>query len=81
MYWPGVFYGIWSMGRPDGSNDIYKVILENKPIKIFNFGNMTRDFTYIDDVAEILMRLINKPATKNNNFDFSNQVLTQLGPI
>jgi UDP-glucuronate 4-epimerase len=64
-------YGPW--GRPDMAPMIFtKSILEKKPIKIFNFGNMTRDFTYIDDVIEILMRLINKPATKNNNFDFSN---------
>ena len=66
-------YGPW--GRPDMAPMIFtKSILAKKPIKIFNFGNMTRDFTYIDDVIEILMRLINKPAKKNNNFDFSNPI-------
>ncbi len=49
-------------------------ISEGKPIKIFNYGNMTRDFTYIDDVVEILIRLINKPASKNNKFDCANPI-------
>ena len=54
-------YGPW--GRPDMAPMIFtKSILENKPLKIFNNGQMTRDFTYIDDVTEILKRLINKPA-------------------
>ena len=44
-------------------------ILENKPIKIFNHGNMSRSFTFIDDVIEILIRLIKKPATPDKNFN------------
>ncbi len=66
-------YGPW--GRPDMAPMIFtKSIIEKKPIKIFNYGNMTRDFTYIDDVIEILMRVVKKPATKNKEFDFSNPI-------
>ena len=60
-------YGPW--GRPDMAPMIFtKAILENKPIKIFNNGHMSRDFTFIDDVIEILKQLINKPAFPDNNF-------------
>ena len=41
-----------------------------KPITIFNHGNMIRDFTYVDDIVESLIRLINKPAKKNSNYDY-----------
>jgi UDP-glucuronate 4-epimerase len=37
-----------------------KAILENRPIDIYNFGNMERDFTYIDDIIEGLIRVIKK---------------------
>jgi len=61
-------YGPW--GRPDMAPIIFtKAILENKPIKIFNYGEMFRDFTYIDDVIEMVTRLIEKPATSNCNFN------------
>ncbi len=57
-------YGPW--GRPDMAPMIFtKAILENKPIKIFNQGDMWRDFTYIDDVVENLFRLISLPAKGN----------------
>ncbi|KGG16355.1 MULTISPECIES: NAD-dependent epimerase [unclassified Prochlorococcus] len=60
-------YGPW--GRPDMAPMIFtKAILSNKPIQIFNNGNMSRDFTYIDDVIEIITRLIAKPATPDINF-------------
>ncbi len=50
-------YGPW--GRPDMALFIFtKSILEGKPIKIFNHGKMKRDFTYIDDVVEGIVRLI-----------------------
>ena len=39
-----------------------KAILEGKPIKVFNHGDMIRDFTYIDDIIESIFRLIKKPA-------------------
>ena len=46
-----------------------KAILEKKPLRIFNNGDMNRDFTYIDDVIEAILRLINKPAVSNTNFN------------
>ena len=45
-----------------------EAILSKKPIRIFNHGNMFRDFTFIDDVIDALLRLIDKPATPNLKF-------------
>jgi UDP-glucuronate 4-epimerase len=54
-------YGPW--GRPDMAMWIFtKAIEAGKPIKLFNHGNMKRDFTYIDDVAQAVARLIDRPA-------------------
>jgi UDP-glucuronate 4-epimerase len=39
-----------------------KSILEGKPVTLFNYGKMRRDFTYVDDVVESVTRLVNKPA-------------------
>ena len=62
-------YGPW--GRPDMAFFLFtKQILNNEPIQIFNNGNMIRDFTYIDDVVESLIRVINKTPQKNNQFNF-----------
>ena len=61
-------YGPW--GRPDMS--LFKFtqnILEGKPIDVFNYGNHRRDFTYIDDIVEGVMRVIDNPAQKNNHWD------------
>ncbi len=53
-------YGPW--GRPDMAMFIFaKAICEGQPIKLFNYGRMRRDFTYVDDVVEALERLIEKP--------------------
>ncbi len=53
-------YGPW--GRPDMAMFIFtKAIINNKPIKVFNYGNMERDFTYIDDITEGVVRVIEKP--------------------
>ncbi len=61
-------YGPW--GRPDMAPMIFaKAILEKKPIKIFNNGNMSRDFTYIDDVITSIIYLIDKPANADIYFD------------
>lgn len=61
-------YGPW--GRPDMAYFIYtKSIIEQRPIKIFNNGDMQRDFTYIDDVVEATLRLLKKPPVKNINFN------------
>lgn len=50
-------YGPW--GRPDMALFIFtKAILEDRPIQVFNNGNMSRDFTYIDDIVEGIIRLI-----------------------
>jgi UDP-glucuronate 4-epimerase len=43
-----------------------EAILTGKPIKIFNYGDMMRDFTYIDDVVKGLVRVLDKPATAEN---------------
>ena len=51
-------YGPW--GRPDMSLFIFtKSIFENIDINLFNNGDMVRDFTYVDDVVESIIRLIN----------------------
>jgi UDP-glucuronate 4-epimerase len=53
-------YGPW--GRPDMALFIFtKAILEGKPIDIFNMGEMKRDFTYIDDIVEGIIRVIDNP--------------------
>ena len=43
-------------------------IIKNKKIEIYNYGNQMRDFTYIDDVVNIFMKLLFKPPTKKINF-------------
>jgi UDP-glucuronate 4-epimerase len=54
-------YGPW--GRPDMSPHLFtKAILEGLPIDLFNNGKMRRDFTYIDDVVESIVRIMDKPA-------------------
>ena len=64
-------YGPW--GRPDMAPMIFaKAILSGKPIKVFNHGNMRRDFTYIDDIVEGIFRCCFKPATPNKEFDAFN---------
>jgi UDP-glucuronate 4-epimerase len=58
-------YGQW--GRPDMAPFIFtKSIIENKPIKVFNNGNMKRDFTFIDDIIEGITRVMNLIPDKNN---------------
>ena len=55
-------YGPW--GRPDMALFIFaKAILANEPIDVFNHGNMQRDFTYIDDIVEGIVRVMRHPAT------------------
>ncbi len=62
-------YGPW--GRPDMALFKFtKLILDNQPIKVFNFGNMTRDFTYIDDVIESVFLLLDKPPKKEKDFNY-----------
>lgn len=60
-------YGPW--GRPDMAMWIFaKAILAGQPIKLFNNGNMRRDFTYVDDVVESVVRLIDRPAAADRKF-------------
>ena len=55
-------YGPW--GRPDMSPFLFAdAILNNKPIKVFNHGDMMRDFTYVDDIVEGVIRVSDKIAT------------------
>jgi UDP-glucuronate 4-epimerase len=55
-------YGPW--GRPDMAMWLFtEAILQGKPIRLFNHGRMKRDFTYIDDVTEAVVRLTERPAT------------------
>jgi UDP-glucuronate 4-epimerase len=57
-------YGPW--GRPDMAMWIFaKAIIAGEPIKLFNQGNMRRDFTYIDDVVESVVRLVDRPPAAN----------------
>jgi len=61
-------YGPW--GRPDMAMFIFaKAILEGHPIKLFNHGKMRRDFTYIDDIAEAVVRLIGRPPLGKPDWD------------
>ena len=61
-------YGPW--GRPDMALFKFtKSILEGKPIEIFNNGNHKRDFTYIDDVVEVITKIIDNPSTENKNWN------------
>ena len=64
-------YGPW--GRPDMAYFIFtKAVLEGRPITINNFGDMKRDFTYIDDITEGLIRVIDNPAEANPNWQADN---------
>ena len=61
-------YGPW--GRPDMALFLFtKAILEGRPINVFNNGKMVRDFTYIDDIAEGVVRVLDRPATADADFD------------
>lgn len=57
-------YGPW--GRPDMAMWIFaEAIAAGRPIRLFNHGDMRRDFTYVDDVVESVVRLIDRPAAGN----------------
>lgn len=61
-------YGPW--GRPDMALFLFaKAILEDRPIDVFNYGNHRRDFTYIDDIVEGVIRVLDKPAQPNPNWN------------
>ena len=61
-------YGPW--GRPDMSPFLFTdAILNNRSIKIFNNGNMLRDFTYIDDIVDGVISVINQAPTSSDQWD------------
>ena len=61
-------YGPW--GRPDMALFLFaKAILEDRAIDVFNHGRMVRDFTYIDDIAEGVVRVLDRPAAADTAFD------------
>ncbi len=61
-------YGPW--GRPDMALFIFtKAILEGKEISIFNNGDMVRDFTYVDDIVEGIVKILQKPPVPDPAFD------------
>ncbi|QJB56009.1 NAD-dependent epimerase [Pseudodesulfovibrio sp. zrk46] len=64
-------YGPW--GRPDMALFLFtKNIIEEKPINVFNHGKMRRDFTYIDDIVEGVIRVTKRTAVPNPNWDGDN---------
>lgn len=63
-------YGPW--GRPDMAMWIFtRAILSGEPVTLFNQGRMRRDFTYVDDIVESIVRLIPSPATPNPDWSGS----------
>jgi len=61
-------YGPW--GRPDMAYFLFtEAILNNKPIKIFNHGEMLRDFTYIDDIVKGIIKVVDNPAKSSKKWD------------
>ncbi|MDE2355046.1 MAG: NAD-dependent epimerase/dehydratase family protein, partial [Betaproteobacteria bacterium] len=64
-------YGPW--GRPDMAYFSFaRAILEERPIALFNQGQMRRDFTYVDDIVEGVVRILGKPAAPLPGFDPAN---------
>lgn len=73
-------YGPW--GRPDMALFLFtKAITEGKPINVFNHGKMRRDFTYIDDIVEGIVRLVDRPPKADPNWNSDNSSpSTSYGP-
>jgi UDP-glucuronate 4-epimerase len=64
-------YGPW--GRPDMALFLFtKSILEGKTIKVFNHGKHKRDFTFVDDIVEGIVRVLDKPAESNPDWSGAN---------
>ena len=61
-------YGEW--GRPDMAPMLFaSAITEDRPIKVFNHGNMSRDFTYVGDIVDGIIKVIDNPAKPSDKFD------------
>ena len=68
--WSAFLYRIRPLGATRYGPDVFaRAILAGEPIKVFNHGKMQRDFTYIDDIVEGVLRCCDKPATANFDFD------------
>ncbi len=64
-------YGPWD--RPDMALQKFaKAIVAGKPIQLFNYGNHRRDFTFIDDIVEGVIRVLDRPAQSNPDWDSAN---------
>ncbi len=64
-------YGPWD--RPDMALQKFaKAIVNDEPIQLFNYGNHRRDFTYIDDIVEGVIRVLDKPAQPNSDWNGDN---------
>jgi UDP-glucuronate 4-epimerase len=64
-------YGPW--GRPDMALFMFtKSIIEGKKISVYNYGNHRRDFTYVDDIVEGVIRVLDRPATPNPQWSGDN---------
>lgn len=61
-------YGPW--GRPDMALFLFtKAMLEGRAIDVFNYGKMQRDFTYVDDIVEGVIRVLDRPAEPDSRYD------------
>ena len=61
---------IRTWGRPDMALFLFtKAILEGRPIDVFNYGNMQRDFTFVDDIVEGVIRVLDRPATPDLKYE------------
>jgi len=68
------FFTVYSeYGRPDMAPMLFAdAILHDRPIKVFNHGNMSRDFTYVGDIVDGIIKVIDNPAKPSVNFDANN---------
>lgn len=70
-------YGPW--GRPDMAPMLFAdAILNDRAIKVFNHGNMSRDFTYIDDIVDGIIKVIDKPSKNFNIYNIGNNAPVSL---
>ncbi len=68
-------YGPW--GRPDMALYIFtKAIFENKPIQVFNGGEMYRDFTYVDDIVEGVIKVMDMPPKENKDWKLAEDTIS-----
>jgi len=73
-------YGPW--GRPDMAYFLFaRKILNGEPIEIFNNGESYRDFTFVDDLVEAIMRLVDKPPLKPSERDVPTAAIDTLSPV